>query len=369
MTNRNKVYINPMKNIQIKYINKILKDLLLLQKGEDLTINTEIESQYFAIMVSEAALKITQRPVNLVITENGKFLSTAPYDPQDCLPTSTGTVLLRLELCSNVSNEVGFTVAEKLDEIIFEDLKNKTPKMGKYNHLSNPVILDRFISIPWCKIPVFKATDTALWKELDEKFLKGIPDVENTELYYTKKRITLNSFKIKKLKLFKEDSLLEIQLQDNSKWINCFNVLTNDRCFFSEIKTNKYIHNLNWKSVKGSFKANYYLLGNKMQDTFEFENGKLLTHKLSKPLVNFFELEENLSKLGFITFLENSITLTFGNSNLDSLTFQPIEYEDIPNNCNLAFYKLEVFPSFDKIIATSEDGKESTLYMNNTLLI
>jgi len=358
-----------MKNIQIKYTNKILNNLLLLQKGEDLTINTERESQYFAKMISQAALMITQRPVNIVITENGKFLSTAPYDPEECLPTSKGTVLLRLELWSKMPNDVGFPFSEEIDEVIFEELKNKTPEMAKYNHLSNPLILDRFISIPWCKVPVFKESDTTLWKKFNDTFLKEIPKVKNNELFFTEKRITLNSFKIQKLKLIKEDSLLEIKLQENSKWINCFNVLTNDRCFFSEIQANKYIHNLNCESVNGCFQASYYLLGKKMQENFEFKNGKLLTHKLSKPLIKFFELEQNLSRLGYITFLENSIILTFGNSNLDSLTFQPKEQNEIPKNFNLAFYKLEVFPHFDKVVAISEEGKESTLYMNNTLLL
>jgi len=358
-----------MKNIQIKYINKILKNLLLLQKGEDLTINTELESQYFAKMLCQEALKITMRPINLVITENGKFLSTAPYDPEECLPNSSGSVLLRLELRSKLPNELELPSSEELDEIIFEDLEKRTPQMAKYNHLSNPIILDRFISIPWCKVPVFKENEDALWLEFHEKYLKKMPNVENIELFHTKKRVTLNSFKLKELKLIKGNNFLDLELQKNSKWINSFNVLTNDRCFFNDIKANEFIHNVNWKSINGCFEAYYYLLGKKRYDTFEFKNGKLLTQKLSKPLATFFDIEENLTKLGYITFLENAIILTFGNSNLDSLNFQPKNQDEIPEDFNLAFYKLEVFPLFEKIIASSENKEQSTLYMNNTLLI
>lgn len=342
-----------------KYAEKIVWNLLRLQDGEDLSINSENGYLYFAHLVKEEALKATHRPVTFVITRGGRPSAVAPYEPEDyTLPQSRGHVMLHLEHRTRPDQS-------------FSDFESAAEDMGamlRFGHLAEPIYLDRRIAVPWCSVPVFAEQDEENWNALLSSFLFSSPDISAQHLLRCQ---TLNRFGIRKLRLTGEKTDLELELDSGSQFIDNFITLSNSRSFFSGINTDLMKTNLKRLNCNGKAEVEALILGNALDSVVTFQDGILVTNPMDysqRILKRFFLLEDNLDCLSILTIGEKGVCLSLGCNLLDSLKSIPKDEDHLPDGFVQTVFKLDLNLKCDKIQAFTPEG-EILLMNHGTLLL
>ena len=343
-----------------KYASKIVKELLQLEEGEDLCINSENEFLYFARKVKDAALKATHRPVTFVITSNGKPSGLAPYDPQDyTAPKSKGRVMLHLERPR--------TLASPATD--FDAVSQDMSSMMEYGHLAEPVYLDRRIAVPWCSVPCFDETDNDSWNRTLNSYLFA---EDRIHFKHIRRCEALNRLHLRILHITGKGTDLTLELDEESHFIGKHVTLPSERAFFSGLQTDELSINLCRSCCSGKANASAMIMGNALDADLEIRDGIIVPDPRDysqRLLSRFFLLEDNLDCISVLTITENKLRLSTGSNLLESLNEIPTRETDLTEDFIRTDFKLELEVQYSRIEAQADDGTQILLENGGQLLL
>ncbi len=141
------IILTLMNTISERYASYIIKRQLRLEQGERLTVNCTEDTLGFAGTLSKMAAEATGAPVQLVYIKDGKVETVEQIDPDFQSGALGRTVMVHL---------ASFPAYRALEE---SELNAK--ELQEYRLISEPVITDREISVPWATVYV----PTASWAE------------------------------------------------------------------------------------------------------------------------------------------------------------------------------------------------------------
>ncbi|HOR80799.1 MAG: aminopeptidase [Spirochaetales bacterium] len=133
--------------MQERYAELVIAIQLRLSEGDSLTINTNARTMSFARLVARKATEVTKLPVTIVETSMGKVLQTYPIDPVE---KGVMRPQVRTSVLAHIVDLDEFPYDEDED---WNEPHHEVRTLAHYGHLSDPVFLDRRISIPWANIP------------------------------------------------------------------------------------------------------------------------------------------------------------------------------------------------------------------------
>jgi aminopeptidase len=133
--------------MQERYAELIIAIQLRLSEGDSLTINTNARTMNFARLVARKATHVTKLPVTIVETSMGKVLQTYPIDP---IEKRGMRPQVKTSVLAHIVDLDEFPYGEDED---WNEPSHEVRTLAHYGHLSDPVFLDRRISIPWANIP------------------------------------------------------------------------------------------------------------------------------------------------------------------------------------------------------------------------
>lgn len=130
-----------------RYLRIIIDVQLKLVEGDNLSINTEARSMEFARSLAREAVLTTRLPVMIVETEAGKVIQAYPIDPKE-------KDLFRPEVGQAVMCHIVDLDNHPYDEDEeFDEICKDVASLALYGALSDPIFLDRRVSVPWANIP------------------------------------------------------------------------------------------------------------------------------------------------------------------------------------------------------------------------
>ena len=330
------------------YAKTIIEDLLRLQAGDALSINTEEQDLEFAKEIANTALPITQVTVKIVVTDNGKPTQVLEFDPAPPALDPQSFAMLRLAHEKQQKVQEGSNYLEVI--VDKEDLVT----VQKFGHLAEPVLLNRRISVPWCVAKVHDS-EAEEWKGIDTKIGLGIP---NQNLVADYRRQFLQQSDSVKLHITGSNTDFTVQIPEGARFLGGTQVLPSGRKFLSSLDFDVMSFIVDCNSLSGHFEAHTRILGKELDCNFVFGEGKLVSYEPKKELNTLFAFDENLKKPGYFSFRDKEFTLHLGGSIVDGLEKLPEEESLLPEYFNKCLYtlKLHLDPKLS-IFATNCEGK------------
>lgn len=334
------------------YAKAIVEELLRLQGGDALSINTEEQDLEFAKEIANTALPITQVTVKIVVTENGKPTQVLEFDPAPPALDPQGFAMLRLAHEKKSSTQEG---SEYLEVIVD---KEDLVAVQKFGHLAEPVLLNRRISVPWCVAKVHDF-DAENWKEIDSKLELGIA---NQNLVADYRRQFLQQSDSTLLHITGENTDFTVGVPEGARFIGGTQVLPSGRKFLNSLDFDVMSFLVDCNSLEGHFEARAKVLGKNLTCSFEYKDGQLISYNPQKELSTLFAFDENLKKPGYFSFKDKEFNLHLGGALVDGLDRIPEEEELLPQYFNRCLYTLKLhLDSKLSIFATDCSGKTTEL--------
>lgn len=335
------------------YAQLVCTGQLKLRVSDILSINSEESTYDFALLLARKACNITKLTVNIVVTKNGKVIEEVPMEPEilDIHKPHAGTPvmcrILNLDEYKYYSIDSPSKVSNNLIEI------------NKFANLSDPLVLNRRISVPWTTV-VFPSLSfaQALLNEAEQgdqlRLLEVLYrlDQEDPEVYWDNQS-TLISFRKNKLNAlgdgiisFKNDSsYFTAKILNKSNWAGGMIKLRSNREFYHKLPSQNIHTTLDNKSCDGTITASrdFHLFGQVVKNaTFEISKGRVTQFSASQgyeALNTFFESDENSNIVSGIALsdedsiesqylsinthpifaMENTSSIIFGGINIDTL--------------------------------------------------
>jgi len=266
-----------------KYSSFILKRQLRLEEGEKLTINCNDETVAFAHMVAKEAADITGVDVQVVYIEKGKVEGVEEVEAPCQTKVRKGNVMLHL---------ASFPSVERGDN---DDAKT----LSEMRLLSDPIFLDRKISIPWATVyvPTMKwsrfvygpeGTEDTLWAEIADLLnLDGEGQLDETsslQRYLSSKAEGIRRHNFESLRLISPSCDLSARINASSKPIPSAVKLPSGRVFYPFYPSEDISIPIDYDSANGSFETT---LPFRLYDQI-VENARV---ELKDGLVSVFEAE------------------------------------------------------------------------------
>ncbi|MGD1821165.1 MAG: aminopeptidase [Pleomorphochaeta sp.] len=310
-----------MTNFDLQLSKLICFSQLNLKPGDSLSINSEESTYPFSLELAKFAAKITNIPVNIVVTENGKVTQTVPVEPNLLdiqKPQVTTQIMCRiLDL-----NNFNYLNSEDITKI-----SNNIIKISEYGILSEPIDLKRRIAIPWTIVPypskefVKHAFIDMSENEALAYFAKLLRFDNENMIQYWINQATLLSYRVNILNSlnnyieFKNrTSKFKAFLIKDGNWASNFITLKNKRSFYNFLPSQNIHNNFDCKSFEGHIEASrdFYLFGKLIKNaSFNFKNGEVISYKAEtnkEALEAFFECDKNANKVSSI-YLTDEETL------------------------------------------------------------
>ncbi|MGH4037420.1 MAG: aminopeptidase [Sphaerochaeta sp.] len=289
------------------YAQLVCNGQLKLRVADVLSINTEESTYDFALLLARKACNITKLTVNIVVTKDGKVTEEVPMEPEilDFQKPNPGTpVMCRI---MDLSDYTYYTLDDP------HDLEKNLVEINKYGNLSEPLVLNRRISVPWCTVAFPSLTFAqALLKDVEQgdqhRLLEVLMrlDQEDPEVYW-ENQANLLSYR-KKLVSSMGDGIITLdnsktnlvtKILDKANWAGGHCKLRNNRTFYHKLPSQNIHTTLDNKASDGTFAAsrNFHLFGKVVKNaSFNVENGRVTSFSASEgydALNAYFASDEN----------------------------------------------------------------------------
>lgn len=378
-----------MNNFSQYYADLILNQMIKLKVGEKLSINCTKETAPFAHLLAKEAAALSQVSSLVLNIENGKVDSVDQFDPEGFAAVKEkGVAMVHLSSFSCPEYSQG--------------LELTAPVLQQFSLLSEPIELERRISVPWANIYVptqrwanfvlgEDANEDQMWLLLAD--LLSLDDDYNS-LFNTQHALLLQrckklqSLKLKKLLIECGDSHLECEIAKDTLFSSSASVVQGNRAFFPTLPCEDVVALIDKKSANGTI---YTTKPFKLFDTiipkasFTINNGIVESFDAGEynALLNrYFNFDKDARKVGQIILCDEltrananeyalgipamdrmrTTCITFGGVDIASLHFKTLE-EVEERNINTGFIHLDVPIGSEElqIIGITEDGKKVQL--------
>lgn len=372
------------------YAQLVCNGQLKLRVADVLSINTEESTYDFAMLLARKACNITKLTVNIVVTKNGKVIEEVPMDP-DLLdihkPNPGIPVMCRIV---DFSTYTYFSLDDP------HTIENNLVEINNFGNLSDPLVLNRRISVPWCTIIMPSLTFAqALLNEVEQgdqiRLLEVLYrlDQEDPEVYWenqanllTYRKNLVNSMGDGIISVANSNTNLVSKICAKTNWAGGHTVLRNNRTFYHKLPSQNIHTTLDNKSSDGTIVASrpFHLFGQVVKNAiFNVENGVVTSFSASEgyeALNTYFKSDKNANIVSGIALsdedsiesqylstnvhpffaMENSISIILGGINIDTLAslFDNSDLEDL--NIDESLVQL-VIPIGDKETRVSIDGQ------------
>jgi len=311
-----------------EYENAILNDLLKLQEGDALSINTDEIDLEIAKDIANKALLITETTVKIVVTNHGKPTQVLEFDPQMPAREPIGFAMLRL---AHENSPLHY--ANPLELIVDKEDLGTMQKLG---HLAEPVMLNRRIAVPWCVAKIHNE-NSINWDNLERKIELNIAQQCLATDY---RRQYLEHSDSVQLHIIGNETNFTIKIPEDAHFIGGTQVLPSGRTFLNGIDFDMLSFITDCNSLSGTFKAKANIFGRPYEGSFTFKDGHLDNWTHTKEIDALFSFDENLKKPGYFSFRDKEFILHLGGSIVEGL---PEEIEDetlLPQYFNKCLYTL-----------------------------
>lgn len=311
------------------YAKTIVNDLLGLRVGDALSVNTDERDVEFAKTIARLALPITDVTVKIVVIEKGKPVQVLEFDPTPPAHMPTGFAMLRLSHKNRKKLE-----GKLLDTVVEPTDMGAIQKLG---HLAEPVVLGRRIAVPWCVADVFDEEDEVSWEEIERKISYNIANLGLVSYYRTQK---LNNSEIVQLNLRGEGTDFTVDVPAETLFHGGHHELASGRQFLSGMDFDTLNLLVDRNSSDGFFTADVEVFGRPQTIRFEFEKGVLKSYTASAELDRLLSFDDDIRRVGYISFSENEININLGGALVDALRILPPSEEELPDFFNTSLYTL-----------------------------
>ena len=322
------------------YQDLITDKLLRLMKGDALSINVEEPDFPVAREIALAAALKTQVPVKIVVTSKGRPTDVVDIEPEGTFAQALSHVLLRLEPSSDDYGPV------LLPD--FDDESENFPLLQKYGHLSEPLSLNRRISVPWCVLPS------------DREKLELINADKAIETDYRIRYI--NSLSPSLLEFSGEGNSFSLMIPPSVSFSGGTSVLPSGRSYLNSMNFDRIIAPVDCNSADGSIRARTVILGKECSVDLEFRDGVLVDCNAPREFRMLADLDDKLEKPGYISMRDKEFIVYLGGSVFEGIEGDFEDEEDLPEFFNRSLYSLKLeLPENINIHCTGRDLKRTEL--------
>jgi leucyl aminopeptidase (aminopeptidase T) len=335
------------------YAQLVCKGQLKLRVADVLSINTEESTYDFALLLARKASNFTKLTVNIVVTKNGKVIEEVPMEPEilDIHKPNPGIpVMCRI---MDLANYTYYSLDDP------HEIENDLIGINKFGNLSEPLVLNRRITVPWCTIIMPSLSFAqAILKEVEQgdqhKLLEILYrlDQEDPEIYW-ENQANLLTYR-KNLVGNMGDGIITIEnpktkfvgkILEQTNWAGGHTVLRNNRTFYNKLPSQNIHTTLDNKSCDGSITASrpFHLFGQIVKNaSFVVDNGRVTSFTASEgyeALNTFFSSDANANIVSGIALsdedsvesqylrvnthpflsMENTTSIILGGINIDTL--------------------------------------------------
>lgn len=324
----------------MNYQDLISDKLLGLMKGDALSINVEEEDFSLAREIALTAANRTQVPVKIVVTVNGKPTDVVDIDPEGTFAQALSHVLLRLE------GKRGADIPVFLPD--FDEEEDNFPLLQRYGHLSEPVSVNRRISVPWCVLPS------------DREKLALINADKAVEADYRIKYI--NSLSPSLLEFSGSDNRFSLLIPPAVSFTGGTSVLPNGRRFLNSLYFDRMVCPVDCNSADGRISAETTILGKRCSVVLEFKDGVLVDYDGPSEFKMLTQLDDKLEKPGYISLRDKEFYVYLGGSVFEGIEGSFEDEDDLPQFFNRSLYSLRLeLPDSVNIYCTGRDLKRTEL--------
>ena len=309
-----------MEEILRRYARLIIKTQLKLERGDQLSINTEGSYMDFARLLAKIACEATLQTVNIVETNHGKVVQVIqidPVEPEIFRPEVKGFVMCHIF---------------SLDETPFQhdgkpkEVANEVALLGSFGLLSEPVFLDRRIAVPWANIPLpgpnwasqlldQEVTNFEMWNlfamlfRLEDDNASSFWEGQANLMHFRKQK--LNKLGPVELTLTGSGWSLKTKKAPDTLWADGLNTVSSGRKFIPALPMQNVFASLDCTLSNGIIASSrsFLLFGQTVEDaTFTIENGKVTSFSASngkEALEAFFAIDEGAKQVAEISLADN----------------------------------------------------------------
>ena len=320
------------------YQDLITDKLLRLMKGDALSINVEEQDFPVAREIALAAASRTQVPVKIVVTSKGRPTDVVDIEPEGIYAQALSHVLLRLE-----------PSMESLGPVLLSDFDDENfPLLQKYGHLSEPVSLNRRISVPWCVLP---------------------SDVEKLSMINADKAIEtdyriryINSLSPSLLEFSGSDNNFSLMIPAGVSFTGGTSVLPSGRSYLNSMNFDRIIAPVDCNSADGSISCTAVILGKECKVKLEFRDGVLVDCDAPREFRMLSDLDDKLEKPGYISMRDKEFYVYLGGSVFEGIEGDFEDEDDLPSYFNTSLYSLKLeLPENINVHCTGRDLKRTEL--------
>ena len=331
----------------IDYANAIVNELLSLRLGDGLFIYTDERDLDFAKLIANTALSVTDVTVKIVVIGDGKPENVMEFDPAPPAHAAKSYAMLRLSHDSLKEAAEG----PVLDMIVDP---NDLATVQKLGHLAEPVVLNRRITVPWCVAKVFDDEDNGSWKAIEQRIAIGI---SNQNLLTRYRRESLQNSDLCEMHFSGEGTDFSVSIPREGLFVGGTQVLPSGREYLAGIDFDKLSFLVDRMSTTGTFKAFVTVFGKSFMADFSFKDGYLVDWTHVDVLDRLLGFDENLHRVGYISFRDREFTVHLGGAIVEALSDAPEDEADIPEFFNTSLYTLKCNLPWDvDVTCTGSNG-------------
>ena len=322
------------------YQDLIADKLLRLVKGDALSINVEEQDFAVAREIALAAAERTLVPVKIVVTTNGRPTDVVDIEPEGTFAQALSHVLLRLEPSAEASAPVLLPG--------FDDESENFPLLQRYGHLSEPVSVNRRISVPWCVLP-------------SDREMLSLVNVDKA--IETDFRIRyMNSLSPSLLEFKGEGNDFSLMIPPSVSFTGGTSVLPTGRSYLNSVNFDRIIAPVDCNSADGSINASAVILGKECSVKLEFRDGVLVDIDAPREFRMLANLDDKLEKPGYISLRDKEFFVYLGGSVFEGIKGDFEDEDDLPEFFNRSLYSLKlVLPENVNVYCTGRDLKRTEL--------
>lgn len=377
-----------MNYIRDKYAHFILERMLRLEKGEKLTINANEETFSFAKELSHLASEITGVTSTLVYIVDGKVESVDEIDPPYQAKESGKVVMLHLASFPECNYDSKMELGAK--------------ELQEFRLLSDPIVLDRRISVPWATayVPspywaefIYGSGETVdrLWMDIAELYDL---DEESTDLTISQEKVlrkrinNLESLGISSLHLKSSSCDLYLPLARGTAFQSTAARLKDGRFFYPSYPCEDVFIPVDMKRASGHFTTTrrFRLFDRFFENaSITLEDGRITGFSLedgNDEINSFLRTDSKSAQAGEIILCDHmthvsrkdlclgipildrmrTTTIVIGGVTPEAITEEDEEKLE-ENGINTSFTRLELPIGSDEMMVTAllENGEEVTI--------
>lgn len=331
------------------YSKFVVNKLLNLREGDALSVNTEEISFPLAREIANEALKVTNYPVKIVVTDNGKPVEVTDFEPQGLASQVKAMAMVRINYIKPEQTNQN----NALNVVVDKDDLATCQKLG---HLAEPVDLERRIAVPFCVVPFYNSNDSR-WQEVE----KAVEEFDSSSILVRYRKQNLSHMDIHTLRFIGENTDFSLTLPEDVDFISDYHKLNNGREFNSSIFTSNIITVVDKNVSEGFFTANATIFGKQFKLEAKFINGMAEFKEIPYELKQLLSFDPEVSRCGFISLSDKHFVLNFGGAVAEPV-LDIIKDNELPDFFNSSVYslKLELDPKLS-VIAIDCDGQEKEL--------